>query len=158
MPTTPTGNVSQALKTTLNNAAALGALVVDNQSRNLLNKLTPNHAQLTPITGYVPPNLANSLNSKQWFLSSDSGFQFVFTDVPNAVNYFNVKHNSTSLPPMLSAEGTDTNIDINIVPKGLGKVTIPSGGLAVNGDLSLNGVNIDVSGFISAPLVDGGGY
>lgn len=39
-----------------------------------------------------------------------------------AVNYYQVTGTATGVAPTLEAKGTDTNIDVNLVPKGTGKV------------------------------------
>ena len=40
----------------------------------------------------------------------------------NAVNYINIANAATTNAPVISVKGTDTNIDLNLVPKGSGKV------------------------------------
>ena len=54
--------------------------------------------------------------------------QFEITHTGSAVNYLSVTGNTTSNGPVLSAEGTSANIDINIRPKGAGSVNIQSNG------------------------------
>ncbi len=55
--------------------------------------------------------------------------QITFTTTASAVNEFTVSNSATSVAPSISATGGDTNIDINLVPKGTGAVL--SGGTAV---------------------------
>lgn len=47
-----------------------------------------------------------------------------FTGVPGAVNYLNILHSATGTPIVLQAQGSDTNVSINFVPQGTGKVQI----------------------------------
>lgn len=44
------------------------------------------------------------------------------TSTASAVNYLDIKNNATGFSPTLTATGTDSNIDVNIVPKGTGRV------------------------------------
>ena len=55
--------------------------------------------------------------------------KFPLTDVASAVNEFTIKNAATTTWPILEATGWDTNIDININPKGTGR--IKSGTVAV---------------------------
>ncbi len=42
----------------------------------------------------------------------------------SAVNYFSLQNSTTNLPLILSASGSDTNIDISLNPKGTGKLKV----------------------------------
>lgn len=44
------------------------------------------------------------------------------TATSNAVNYINIGNSATTVNPTISAAGSDTNLGINLVPKGSGKV------------------------------------
>lgn len=46
---------------------------------------------------------------------------------PAAVNYLTVTGSISGLNPTIQATGFDTNIDINLVPKGNGEILVPSG-------------------------------
>ncbi len=48
---------------------------------------------------------------------------FVVDTVAGAVNYLTVKANTTGNAPAIMATGNDTNIDVNVVPKGTGRLT-----------------------------------
>jgi len=52
--------------------------------------------------------------------------QFAISHISSAVNYLNVTGNTTTNGPTLSAQGSDANIDINIVTKGSGNTNIQS--------------------------------
>lgn len=53
-------------------------------------------------------------------LQTGGGTQFVVTNTASAVNYLQVTGSTTTNDPTISAVGTDTNIDVQIVPKGTG--------------------------------------
>tara|TARA_R110000868_G_scaffold38964_1_gene136140 strand:- start:3263 stop:7426 length:4164 start_codon:yes stop_codon:yes gene_type:complete len=76
--------------------------------------------------------------------------QFEITHTGSAVNYLSISGNTTSNGPVLSAEGTDTNIDINIRPKGIGTVNVRSSGsstyLNVTNPTALAILNVTASG------------
>jgi hypothetical protein len=48
--------------------------------------------------------------------------QFAVTSTASAVNYINVTGNTANNAPVISALGTDTNIDLTLTPKGTGNV------------------------------------
>lgn len=50
---------------------------------------------------------------------------FLLTPTSSAVNEFTIANAATGAGPTLSATGSDSNIDINISPKGAGKINIP---------------------------------
>lgn len=50
----------------------------------------------------------------------------LFDTVVSSVNYLKIKANITGQNPTIEATGTDTNIGINLVPKGTGKVKVVS--------------------------------
>ena len=52
-----------------------------------------------------------------------------FSETASAVNEFTIANAATGNAPTLSATGGDTNIDINITPKGTGEVNIAAGNL-----------------------------
>jgi len=49
---------------------------------------------------------------------------FQMTGAASAVNYLDTENSATTAPLIIRAEGTDTNIDINIIPKGTGVVNL----------------------------------
>ena len=60
---------------------------------------------------------------------SSSGFteSFRVASVASAVNYVQVSGNTTGNPVVISAQGSDTNLDINITTKGTGKINFFNG-------------------------------
>jgi hypothetical protein len=65
-------------------------------------------------------------------LQTGGGTQFVVTNTASAVNYLQVTGNATTGAPILSAQGSDTNIGITLTPKGTGGVGIS--GAATTGE------------------------
>jgi len=56
-----------------------------------------------------------------------------FSETASAVNEFTIANAATGNGPTLSATGGDTNIDINLTPKGTGEVVIGAGNLNYGG-------------------------
>ena len=67
---------------------------------------------------------------------------FVQSDVGTAVNNLSVVYGITGDPVGLIAEGADTNISINLSPKGTGVVNVSSS-LSVNAEVIANSASID---------------
>lgn len=81
----------------------------------------------------------NVTNGEQGRITSDStglyfatlagaSTQFKVENTASTVNYITVTGSSADQPPKLLTSGTDTNIGLNITPKGTGVVTIGGGG------------------------------
>jgi hypothetical protein len=64
---------------------------------------------------------------------------FRFNTTASAVNYLAVTPATTGNAPVLSAAGSDTNIDLKLTPKGTGNVNITAGGIKFNG---ANGLSV----------------
>ena len=64
---------------------------------------------------------------------SSSSFteSFRIASVASAVNYVQVSGNTTGNPVVISAQGSDTNLDINITTKGTGKINFFNGNPAI---------------------------
>jgi hypothetical protein len=57
-------------------------------------------------------------------ISDDSGNEYIkFEKTASAVNEISVTNSATTNPPSISATGGDTNIDLNLTPKGIGRTT-----------------------------------
>jgi hypothetical protein len=73
---------------------------------------------------------------------SNNGSQFRVTPVASAVNFLQATGSATGNSPVLSAQGSDTNINILLTPKGTGNVgigtTSPSVKLEVDGDFKIS--------------------
>lgn len=71
-------------------------------------------------------------------LTDTSGNELLdVNEVASAVNHFEISNNSTGNNPILSAVGDDTNIDIELNPKGTGSTTLNTPSLIIKG--STNG-------------------
>ena len=86
-------------------------------------------------------------------IQDDSGLQqLTFSKTASAVNEFTMANAATGNAPALSATGDDTNIDMNLTPKGIGRVTLNGNGkiqgvtekVNVNGTFTSN-INIDTN-------------
>jgi hypothetical protein len=62
-------------------------------------------------------------------IEDDSNNEYIkFTKTASAVNEVTVTNAATTNPPAISATGGDTNIDLNLTPKGIGRATFNGGG------------------------------
>jgi hypothetical protein len=70
-------------------------------------------------------NSHNILIDDAHFIADENGNeQIIFQTTSSAVNQFDVNNAATGNPPQLSATGGDSNIDLNLLAKGTGHVTI----------------------------------
>lgn len=76
--------------------------------------------------------------------------QLTFTTTASAVNNLNIKNAAAGNSPELKAEGTDTDISINLVPKGAGAVK--SGGVDL---VTTTGAQTLANKTIASPILDG---
>jgi hypothetical protein len=80
------------------------------------------------------------------FWSSGSTYrQFLISGANNAVNYLQVAGTTSTNAPILSAQGSDTNIDLALTPKGTGRVKFGT----------YTGTVLSIAGYIE--IVDSGG-
>jgi len=63
------------------------------------------------------------IDTAHGILDENSNQQITFTTAGSAVNEFTVANAATGNAPAISATGGDTNIDLNITPKGVGRAT-----------------------------------
>ncbi len=63
------------------------------------------------------------IDTAHGILDENSNQQITFTTAASAVNEFTVANAATGNAPAISATGGDTNIDLNITPKGVGRAT-----------------------------------
>ena len=114
-----TSGASQHYTATIPALSADGEMVITTAAQTLSNKT------------YVNPVFTTILDAK-------GNEQKVFSPVASAVNYLTLTNSATSNPLLINATGTDTNVDIRIVPKGSGKVQI-------TGDLQVDGTTTEVN-------------
>jgi len=110
-----TTRVYITISTEITNRLVQGLLVEHNQ----LGQHT-----LTSNSTLTSPKVITSLND------TNGNELFKVTPTASAVNEFTITNGATGNAPILSATGSDTNIDVNIAPKGTGVLRV--GGAAVN--------------------------
>lgn len=89
------------------------------------------------------PQLGGQLDVNGFALGDGSLELLKFTEVASAVNELTIRNAATGNAPALMASGDNTNVGINLIPKG-------SGTLQMNGNLVYSAGGTDV------PLADGG--
>ena len=90
-----------------------------------------------------------SKGSGQVQLRSDTGFILTGNSVASGVNYLNVTSSIAGASPFMSAVGSDTNLDLNLVPKGTGNVT--ANGVPV---VSTTGTQTLTSKTLTSPVIN----
>jgi len=85
----------------------------------------PQDIALTSTPRFVGLNLSSTINGVTG-VSDSTGLLPIatFTSNAGAVNYINLQNRSTGLGPVLSAAGSDTDIQLNLVAKGEGAVAL----------------------------------
>ncbi len=103
----PTGTVNNVSS---NGMKAFGRQIADISSTQTLTNKTLTDPNLTN------PKISNVYDPANGLLS------FLFSSAPGAVNYLQANANTTTNGPQLFASGSDTNISLDLVPKGTGVV------------------------------------
>jgi len=95
-------------------------------------------AGLTDVASDYSPQLSADLDTNGNNILIDSGSsindendleQIKFATTASAVNEFTVTNAATGNAPEISATGGDTNIDLNLTPKGIGRVVLGAGSI-----------------------------
>ena len=80
------------------------------------------------LGGNLDTNSANILIDDAHFIADENGNeQIIFQTTGSAVNQFDITNAASGGAPLLSATGGDSNIDLEILAKGTGHVTIKGG-------------------------------
>ena len=95
-----------------------GTNVVDTAFTDLSSDYTP---QLSADLDTNGNNII--IDSTKSILDESSNEQITFTTTSAAVNNFGITNAATGNAPAISATGGDTNIDLNLTPKGIGRTT-----------------------------------
>jgi hypothetical protein len=95
-----------------------GTNIVDTGTVSLTGIQTLTNKTLTA------PKIANG----GFIADANGNEEIIFTTTASAVNEITVTNAAATNPPAISATGGDTNIDLNLTPKGLGRVTLNGGG------------------------------
>jgi len=92
-----------------------------------LEKLSSDYAP--QLSANLDANGQNILIDGANFIGDENGNeQIKFATTGSAVNEFSVTNAAAGNAPALSATGGDTNIDMTLTPKGIGRVTLNGGG------------------------------
>ena len=100
-------------------ATLTAGIVSGSEISNLVEDTSPQ------LGGDLDTNSRNILIDDAHFIADENGNeQIIFQTTSSAVNQFDVTNAATGNPPQLSATGGDSNIDLNLLAKGTGHVTI----------------------------------
>jgi len=100
-------------------SAVVSGLASSGAISNVVEDTTPQ------LGGNLDTNSANILIDDAHFIADENGNeQIIFQTTSSAVNQFDVTNAATGNPPQLSATGGDSNIDLNLLAKGTGHVTV----------------------------------
>jgi hypothetical protein len=95
-----------------------GTNVVDTAFTDLSSDYSPQ------LSADLDTNSQNIIvDTAHGILDENSNEQITFTTAASAVNEFTVANAATGSAPEISATGGDTNIDLNLTPKGVGRAT-----------------------------------
>ena len=97
---------------------------------------------ISNIVEDTSPQLGGNLDTNSFMIDFDDDHgirdengneQLQFQTTASAVNHFDITNAATGNNPSISAVGDDTNISVNLVPKGSGEVQANGVGLATTG-------------------------
>ncbi len=95
-----------------------GTNVVDTAFTELSSDYSPQ------LSANLDTNSQNVIiDTAHGILDENSNEQLIFTTTGSAVNEFTLTNAATGNAPAIAATGGDTNIDLNITPKGIGRAT-----------------------------------
>jgi len=98
------------------------------------------------LGGNLDTNSHNILIDDAHFIADENGNeQIIFQTAASAINQLEVKNSATSNNPVLAATGDDTNVGINLTPKGAGAVVVSTEVTVdtISEKTSANGITID---------------
>ena len=99
-----------------------GTNVVDTAFTDLSSDITPQ------LSGVLDTNGNDVIIDTGGAIEDDSNNEYIkFVKTSSAVNEISVTNQATGTGPSIAATGGDTNIDLNINPKGIGRVTLGAG-------------------------------
>ena len=78
----------------------------------------------TSLSGDSSPQLGGQLDVNGNAIGDGTNELLAFSETASAVNEFTIANAATGAGPTLSSTGSDTNIDINITPKGTGNIVL----------------------------------
>ena len=99
-----------------------GTNVVDTAFTDLSSDITPQ------LSGILDTNGNDIIVDDAGAIEDDSNNPYIrFQKTASAVNYIDVTNQATGTGPAIDAVGSDSNIDLNISPKGIGRVVLGAG-------------------------------
>ena len=99
-----------------------GTDVVDSNIGKVSNDISPS------LSGILDTNGNDIVIDDAGAIEDDSNNPYVrFQKTASAVNYIDVTNQATGSGPAIDAVGSDSNIDLNISPKGIGRVVLGAG-------------------------------
>jgi len=120
-----------------------GTDVVDSNVGKLSNDFSPS------LSAVLDTNGNDIIIDNAGAIEDDSNNEYIkFSKTASAVNEITVANAATTGAPNVSVTGSDTNIDFNLTPKGIGRVTL-------NGNGKINGLaeKVTVSGSFDSDVV-----
>ena len=100
-------------------STVVAGLATDSALSNIVEDTSPQ------LGGNLDTNSQNILIDDAHFIADESGNeQIIFQTTGSAVNQFDVTNAASGAGPRLSATGGDSNIDLDILAKGTGHVTV----------------------------------
>jgi hypothetical protein len=124
-----------------------GTNVVDTAFTEVSSDYTPT------LSGILDTNGNDIVVDNGGAIEDDSNNEYIkFVKTASAVNEISITNQATGSAPSIAATGDDTNIDFNLTPKGIGRVTLNGNGkiqglaekVLVNGTFTSN-INIDTN-------------
>jgi hypothetical protein len=124
-----------------------GTNVVDTAFTEVSSDYTPT------LSGILDTNGNDIVVDNGGAIEDDSNNEYIkFAKTATAVNEVTITNQATGSAPSIAATGDDTNIDFNLTPKGIGRVTLNGNGkiqglaekVLVNGTFTSN-INIDTN-------------
>jgi hypothetical protein len=124
-----------------------GTDVVDTNLTKLSSDYTPT------LSGILDTNGNDIVVDTGGAIEDDSNNEYIkFVKTASAVNEISITNQATGSAPSIAATGDDTNINFNLTPKGIGRVTLNGNGkiqglaekVLVNGTFTSN-INIDTN-------------
>jgi len=124
-----------------------GTDVVDTNFTKVSSDYTPT------LSGILDTNGNDIVVDNSGAIEDDSNNEYIkFVKTATAVNEVTITNQATGSAPSIAATGDDTNIDFNLTPKGIGRVTLNGNGkiqglaekVNVNGTFTSN-INIDTN-------------
>ena len=99
-----------------------GTDVIDTAFTDLSSDITPQ------LSGILDTNGNDIIVDDAGAIEDDSNNPYIrFQKTASAVNYIDVTNQATGSGPAIDAVGSDSNIDLNISPKGIGRVVLGAG-------------------------------